>query len=278
MKNFLKNNWIYFLWALVYITITWGLLGGGWDSLFITLCLYGASIALALCPVGEALLRFIEQARPLQTQEEKDYLEPIFEEVYQNAKEQYPNLSDEIHLYIIDKNFVNAFAIGRNTIAVTIPAIQTFSQDELKGIIGHEFGHIAHGDTKALLLNVIGNGIFTILNFIMQIGLFIINFCIGLTRNSIAMIMATIVSFIFNISILAFMIFGEIILAINSRKNEYNADKFAHSIGFGDELIKSLYILQKISIPSDIPLLERLRASHPHTTSRIAKLEAMNQE
>ena len=45
--------------------------------------------------------------------------------------------------------YVNAFAIGRNTIAVTMGAIETFSSDELKGIIAHEFGHLSNGDTNS---------------------------------------------------------------------------------------------------------------------------------
>lgn len=244
----------------------------------IVACAYAISIGLALSPVGEMILRFLEYARPLRTQEEKEYLQPLFEEVYQDAKKQYPKLSNEIELYICDVGFVNAFAIGRTTIAVTSPAIQTFSEEELKGIIGHEFGHIAHGDTKALLLNVVGNGIFTILTLIMRVFLFAINFCIGLTRNSIAVLMGIIVNFLINLLIIAFLIVGDIILAINSRSNEYHADKFAFECGFGDGLISSLYILQKLTIPSNIPLIERLRASHPHLSSRIARLEAMQEE
>ena len=274
MKTFIKNNWIYILWASIYILISWALLGDFW----VVLCAYAVSIGLALSPIGEMILRLLEHARPLQTREEKEYLEPLFQEVYESAKKQYPKLSNEIELYICDVGFVNAFAIGRTTIAVTSPAIQTFSKEELRGIIGHEFGHIANGDTKALLLNVVGNGIFTILTLIMRIGLFIINFCIGLTRNSIAVLMGMVVTFLLNIMIFVFLIIGDIILAINSRSNEFHADKFSYNCGFGDGLISSLYIFQKLTIPSNIPLIERLRASHPHLASRIAKLEAMQAE
>lgn len=281
MQNFLRNNWIYFLWALLYIFLTWLMLGGTTQSLFITLLLYAISISLALSPIGEVFLRFIEGARPIQTTEEKNYLEPIFEEVYANAKEQYPNLSDNIELYLMDKGFVNAFAFGRNSIAVTTLAVNTFSEEELKGIIGHEFGHIVHGDTKALLLNVIGNGIFTILMFIAQIIITIVNFCADLTKSSVnpvLIVIRLIIKFtttLLYLFILGFTLLGEVVLSINSRSNEYNADKFSYDIGFGDGLIRGLYILQKLSIPGNISLIEKIRASHPHTASRIARLEAM---
>lgn len=283
MQNFLKNNWIYFLWAILYILITWVFLGGTIESLFITLLIYAVSISLALSPIGEVLLRLIEGARPIQTQEEKNYLEPIFEEVYQNAKEQFPNLSDNIELYLMDKKFINTFAFGRNTIAVTTLAVSTFSEDELKGIIGHEFGHIAHGDTKALLLNVIGNCIFTILMFIAQVVITIINFIAGLTNNSVNPVLIVIrlliklCTTLLSYSTLLFVLIGEVVLSINSRSNEYNADKFSYEIGFGEELLKALYILQKLSIPVDISLMDRLRSSHPHVASRISRLEELEQ-
>ncbi len=173
MLKKLAKNYVYIIWIVLYFTIAWYLLGADWNSFILVFFLYGISILIALSPVGEALLRFIEKVRPIRTKEEKEYLLPIFEEVYENAKEKDEKLNDNIKLYIIDNMYVNAFSIGRKTIAVTMGATQTFTQDELKGIIAHEFGHLSNGDTKALLLSTIGNGIFTILIFIIKIILLI---------------------------------------------------------------------------------------------------------
>ena len=151
--RFFRSNMSYFIWFAFYFLISWSMLGEdlqafGWTSL-----IYGVSITLALSPVGEVFFRFLNNIREVQTREEKEYLLPIFEEVYQNAKEKSPRLNKNIKLYIDDSLTVNAFALGRNTIAVTRGAIATFSEDELKGILAHEFGHHVNGDTKALLLN-----------------------------------------------------------------------------------------------------------------------------
>jgi hypothetical protein len=44
----------------------------------------------------EWILRKTKKVRPIITREDKDYLTPIFEEVYQDAKRTYPDLSPDI--------------------------------------------------------------------------------------------------------------------------------------------------------------------------------------
>lgn len=271
-KNIAKN-FIYAVWVIIYFTLAWSILGADWDSFILVFFLYGISISIALSPVGEVLLRFIEKVRPISTKKEKEYLLPIFEEVYENAKEKDIKLNNNIKLYIIDNMYVNAFAIGRKTIAVTMGAIQTFSQDELKGVIAHEFGHLSNGDTKALLLSTIGNGIFTILIFILRIIMLITEVIFSLTRIPFLDIFAVLARFIFDIGVIIFAYVSEILLSVNSRQNELWADRFAFDIGYGEELVSSLYILQKISLPNNLKLLDRLRASHPNTAKRIEQLE-----
>lgn len=269
------KNYIYIIWVVIYFSFAWYMLGADKDSFFLVLFIYGISITIALSPVGEMLLRFIEKVRPVSTREEKEYLLPIFEEVYENAKQKDTRLSNNIKLYIIDNMYVNAFAIGRNTIAVTIGAINTFSQDELKGVLAHEFGHISNGDTKALLLSTIGNGIFSILVVLLRIVMLIMEVIFSLIKIPFLDVFAIFARFIFDIGVIAFSYLSQVLLSSNSRQNELWADRFAFEIGFGEELVSSLYILQKISLPSNISLLDRLKASHPNTAKRIAQLERL---
>lgn len=272
IKN-LAKNYIYFVWVIIYFLLAWSILGADWDSFVLVFILYGISISIALSPLGETMLRFIEKVRPLSTKEEKEYLLPIFEEVYENAKEKDQKLNNNIKLYIIDNMYVNAFAIGRKTIAVTKGAVQTFSQDELKGVIAHEFGHLSNGDTKALLLSTIGNGIFSVLIFVLRIIMLITEVVFSLTRIPFLDVFAVLARFLFDIGVIIFSYVSEILLSVNSRQNELWADKFAFEIGYGEELVSSLYILQKISLPNNLKLLDRLRASHPNTAKRIEQLE-----
>jgi len=65
----------------------------------------------------------------------------------------------------------------------------------------------------------------------------------------------------------------KLVLAIESRKRELKADRQAYDWGFGAELISALYLLEKISLGNYQNFKQRLTASHPRTTLRIAHLE-----
>lgn len=281
--QFIKSNYMYVLWFILYFTIVWCLFGANTDAFILTLLIYTISISLALSPVGEWLLRIFENARPLQTNEEIQYLQPLFDEVYQNALEENPKLSKEIKLYIIDAMFVNAFAMGRKTIAVTKGAIETFTPEELKGVLAHEFGHISYGHTKALLLTVVGNFILSIFVFLFRTFIKVLDLISSIFANtSPVMLIVNIINWIFSvlfeITLFLFIYLGQIILSLNSRSNEFQADSFAYKIRYGEELTQSLYLLQKISMTRKMTLKEKLTSSHPHIAQRIEKLENMNQE
>jgi len=157
----------------------------------------------------------------------------------------------------MDDMHVNTIAVGRKTIAITRGAISTFSADELKGILAHELGHMTFGHTKALLLTVIGNFIFTALIWLLRLMLIVIEFLWGLVSHksilfAILKFMAVAMRFIVDIAVMLFIHLSEIILALNSRANEIQADVFAYEVGYGNELISGLYLLQKISINGNI--------------------------
>ena len=78
-----------------------------------------------------------------------------------------------------------------------------------------------------------------------------------------------------DLSIIAFIFVGDVIIALNSRYSEYLADEYAYLIGYGEDLKNSLYIINKISMPRNVSLIERLKASHPYTTARIERLEQL---
>ena len=281
--QFIKSNYMYVLWFILYFTIVWCLFGANADAFILTCLIYSISISIALSPIGEWLLRFFESARPLRTNQEIEYLQPLFDEVYQNALEENPKLSNNIKLYIIDAMFVNAFAMGRKTIAVTKGAIETFNQEELKGVLAHEFGHISYGHTKALLLTVVGNFILSFFVFLFRTFIKIMGLISSIfASTSPAMLIVNIINWIFSIlfeiTFFLFIYLGQIILSLNSRSNEYQADSFAYQIGFGEELTQSLYLLQKISMTQKMTLKEKLTSSHPHITQRIERLENMNQQ
>ncbi len=77
LEKFIKNlakNYIYIIWTMVYFSIAWLMLGADKYSFILVFFLYGISIIIALSPLGEVLLRFIEKVRPISTRKEKEYL------------------------------------------------------------------------------------------------------------------------------------------------------------------------------------------------------------
>ena len=281
--KFIKANYLYVLWFLIYFNLAWILLGGDTNSFIAVSIVYGISIPLALSPAGEFILRLLENCREPYTEKEKTYLLPLFEEVYQDAKEVYPKLNKGIKLYIMDAMYVNAFAIGRKTVAVTKGAIETFTEDELKGILAHELGHMAYGHSKALLLSLIGNLFFSVIvwffRFILRIFQIIAN--IGAFFSFVGIIFAVFIfllRFLADMSNFVFVSISQMLLALNSRQNEIQADKFAYEVGYGGDLISGMYLLQKISINTKVRLAERLMATHPHIAYRIGKLEELENE
>jgi len=281
--RFLKSNIIYILWFVVYFTIAWFIFGANLTSFKIVSVVYGISMSIALSPVGEVILRFSEGCRLPATEQEKNYLLPLFEEVYKSAKQVNPSLNNGIKLYIMDAMYVNAFAIGRTTIAVTRGAVETFNSDELKGILAHELGHMTYGHTKALLLSNIGNFMFTVIVWISRLLLKIAQFFAELTaRMNVAGLALWIIAFMAKIYVevivFLFINLSEMLLSLNSRANEYEADKFSYVIGFGKELRAGLYILQKITMNTKVSFSERLKSTHPHTADRIARLEQLESQ
>ena len=74
------------------------------------------------------------------------------------------------------------------------------------------------------------------------------------------------------------MFLGTVILSANSRNNEYQADEFAHQIGYGGDLIESLYLLQKMSLGEEMALVERMTANHLLLAKRIGRLEMLQEQ
>lgn len=273
--GFIKTNWVYFVWCAFYIAIATILLGCTLQSFLVTIVIYIISIAIALSPAGEFLLRYMEGVRRIATQQEHEYLDEVWEEVKQTAVEKNSKLSN-VELFIIDTHNINAFALGRNTVAVTQGMINAATQEQLRGVLGHELGHIANGDTKALLLNVVGNGIFSIVIVIFRLMLLIVQVIANMSdKSGLSNLLVVFMSFCLTVAIFIFMQIGQIILALNSRRNEYLADEFSFRLGYGIEMVEVLYMLQKINVSGKMKLRDRLKASHPYLSDRIARLEQM---
>jgi len=268
-----KTNIFYIIWFFIYFnySLTFSFPFFRENTLLFCAIIYAISLTVAL-GAGDIIFRLLEGARPLETKREKEYLTPIFEEVYQNAKEIYSDLP-KIKLYIVDSLTVNAVAIGNHTIAVTQGAMETLTADELSGVIAHEISHVYYGDTKAVIVNTIGNGIFTILSVIVKLIVRGMEFIAMTLESHILQAVFNFIRLILEIWLFCMLWLGSFILSFNSRGNEFKADKFAYEVGYGEQLTQALYIIQKMSLGQQMKIVAKMQSSHPRTSKRIGRLE-----
>lgn len=276
--EFWKNNPIYLVCSLFYYIISSLILGGTAESFLIVLAVYSISLIIGFSSLGEKLLRLLNRVRPIETKREIEYLQPIFDEVYARAKGKYKRLR-AIEICIVDNMTVNAMALGRRTIAVTKGAMQTFTEEELKAVIGHEIAHLVHGDTMATIYAIIGNGIFSIFVMIARLFLLLLDWVQSAFngKHGFLALLIFLLKFWFEISIWILNFGLQVILSVNSRKNEFNADMFSYSIGYDSDMIEALYLLEKISLGDNSSIIQKMIASHPRITLRIKHLEELDE-
>ena len=145
--KYLGNNTLFVIWIVAYFLIFWSFSDFSLKWLIILLIMYYLSIKISLSELGESILRQLHDVRDLHTSKEKDRLLPIYNDVYNKALEQTPQLEKDINIYIVDDLTPNAYAIGRKTIVVTKGLMDFMNDEQIKGILAHELGHITNGDT-----------------------------------------------------------------------------------------------------------------------------------
>ncbi len=284
----ISKNLSYIVWTLLFFTASYWITSSNYfiskpTAFMICLVAYALSVATALL-FGEPILRFVYGIRPVETKEEKDRVIPLFKTALEKAQEHCPNLPN-IESYIIDSIGINAVAVGSHTVAITKGALDVFTDEELQGIILHEIAHIHNGDTKAIILNKVGNGFFSVYIILVNLFFKILDLLFrGLhdpdAKHTSGALRSLFEFFriVINLSVYLILLLGNIILAGNNRKRELEADKFAFELGYGEELKTALYLIQKLSLSSNQSLIEKMKEGHPRVSKRIALLESLLDE
>lgn len=248
--------------------------------------LYMVSLAIALSPLGEWILRLQTGCRKINRTEQINFLEPIFREVYSKAKKLDPSISDDIQLYMSSDEQPNAFATGRKTICVT-RGLLNMPAAQIKATLAHEFGHLAHKDTDLILVVSIGN--FFVTGFIMAIraAIELFHWFVGLCATVLAIffyskagILTQICNIIYRNLLTVFVSgltwawsrIGILLVMKSSRSNEFEADEFSFNCGYGNDLC---IMLDTISGDGVTGLFANLVSGHPNKDDRIAKLQGL---
>lgn len=287
-KNlFKKNNIGIIVWLALNILLLVALFSNGFQSLeggLIGVGLYVLSLFIALSPIGEWILRLQNGCKKITDPAILARMEPIFREVYERAKAMNPELPTDIKMFINDSPMPNAFATGRKTLCIT-RGLLTYSDAQIKGVLGHEFGHLAHKDTDTILVVAVGNMIISVIfvivrvlaNIFMWIGQFstlvssrgwggvIASIFIGVGR--------VIADFLLVLLMRAWNQLGVLLCMHSSRKNEYLADEYSYKCGYGEELCQ---VLESFGTgKGSTGLFAALVSSHPDNSERISKIRAL---
>ncbi len=274
---------IYLVLNIVLITffvMLWGL--EWWQAMLVGLVIYLISITIALSPIGEWILRFQTGCTEIKDDNIKAYIYPIFYEVYEKARMADPSIPANVKLYMSDDEAPNAFATGRKTVCVT-RGMLNMHPDLIRATLGHEFGHLAHKDTDLILVvtvgNMIVNAIIVFINICLKIGHFfmsLISIFIGGEEGAFMAIMNTLSLWLSTILVTGltwiWTKLGTLLVMKSSRSNEFEADAFSHSLGYGTELC---VLLDTICGASAKGLFANLASSHPGKEKRIEKLRQL---
>jgi heat shock protein HtpX len=203
--------------------------------------------------------------------------------IYQMVEDLSRNLKIPVpKLYIIPSRQANAFATGRNpknaSVAVTEGILDILTEEELKGVLAHELGHVKNRD---ILIATVAAVLASSLAFISRIGLYSGS---GDRRGGggLALILAILAPFA-----------GLLIQSAISREREYEADETgAKTIGRGDTLARALRKIHDsakrspmninpafsslyISNPLGAGNLTSLFSTHPPVEKRVERLRKL---
>ena len=284
MKNFIRSNLAFILWLAGCLGFYLLLFHEAMTVFAVVVIVHLISLIVAFSPLGEWFIRIIDGVRKVEINLEASFINPLFAEVYYEAAKIYPKLSKRLQVYIKDEATINAYAYGSNTIVLTRGALETLDEDQLKGFIAHEVGHLAHQDTKMLLALTIGGGFFSVFYGLFKIIIRILDFFIRLyyVRSFVSLFYVLyllplkLIRFVLAKTVWLFQMVSALLIGLGGRSNQYRADEFAWDAGYREHLLSGLYMLHEMNIMNRSSLIERLKAGSPHIASRIARLERMS--
>lgn len=249
-------------------------------SYLLGITIYIVILFISLSPIGEGILRIQNGCKEITRKEYIERLDHVFNDVYAKAKKKNPELPNNIKLFIYEEEYPNAFATGRRTICVTSGLLH-YPDRYIKAILAHEFGHLAHKDTDAILIVHIGNllvsAIFVIFRVVATLFIVFLSFFMELASEDLGVTIGNIIRGIFIDFLLVAAMhiwtkLGTLICLHSARKNEKLADEYAFRMGYGVALCQ---FLDNADSSMAKGLWATLNSTHPDNNERIAYLQEL---
>lgn len=205
--------------------------------------------------------------------EEKDYIQSYIDKIIARNNQK----RKEYHFYIDETSEINAAAFGINNILVTRGTMIAAKQTPglLEGLLAHEMGHLTYGHSFVLSFilvmetcGIASGHILDKLNWL---------FAEVLSRIPLLGLAFVLVSFCISAIFIVLGLFNKItdyIILWFLRQDEHAADEYACKIGFGNELLHDLELLEKEPMSQDKKgLLTNINNDHPSLPHRIETIK-----
>lgn len=290
--RFFKNlvmprNWLLLLYILLNIAIVLAIYLWGYgteiefnEELFLDIAYIVGGYLLVLIilatPIGEAFIRLTFKARKLARTEENARIFECFDDVYARALALTPKMSKKINLYMIDDDSINAFCIGSRTVVIN-SGLLILPNECIKGILAHEFGHIAHQDSLTTLALIISNWILYLavcfVSFLAAFFFMFFDILLGIIFRweDNPCYLSRAAKGIINIVYKIWLWIGILLNLATSRKHEYKADEYASKLDLSAELAVGLGFIDR-DMSFEASILETIYSTHPKTANRVERL------
>lgn len=299
MKKNILNGGFIFASIINYLELTF-LMGLFFDNflygLIAALPTMAVLYALTLTPLTDwSYRRELGLRKP--NEREAKRIQTIWHMVVDGAKDCGIEVPSTFSIWVKDDNEPNACATGVNTIAInTAMLMNIYSDGEIAGVLGHELGHIVHGDTLSMLMSLQGSVVMNVIRQLYKVVSWIIenmfrlfftilglvwtegNWDLGTMLGKIIGDICALPGKIIDLCIYGFDRFETAGYLLFCRQDEFAADKFSTTIGFGKGLRDNLARERSREKVNKFSLAYILQGTHPPTSERIERIEIIMQQ
>lgn len=247
-------------------------------ALIVSIVIVAALVALSASPVADYLVRMQFGCREA-TGVEAETFRPALQRVWNRVMEARPVGNSLLAIerapvvYVCNNKHPNAYAIGTRSVVVTTGLLGVVSDEELEGLLAHEVGHIMNRDSvkrmAAQVLNSAGNIASWVMVGVLAFFAFLGDLAGG--RGLVALVVG-VIALILKMALRVVQYLLDLGMLAVGRLEEYRADAYAKSLGFGPGLVSFLDRMQYIEqLPQG--LWAAISRTHPPTAERIRRLE-----
>lgn len=266
---------------LLFVLLFNGLIFFVMVSCFVSSALHGllGSLILTLLFILASHTRFVESLllwssglRPASI-EESSRVDALFRELAVKAHLPHPP-----RLFIADSSFPNAYAIGKQTVGLTKGLLEKTTNEELYGVLAHEFGHLKHGDSfRYSITRILNIGGILSAWVILHIVKFQSYHLLPSSMGFLDVTFSGSVAVIYLLTTLIRWYFGAGFRVVGP-KEEYRADSFVAEVGGGDGFISFLNRSTQAEVSWNRSFWEKVAATHPPVILRIDRIKGHMKE